>query len=90
MAAITAGHPAPRHPRPSVQSTLPGELSLFDAWLANHRTLRRLAVEAAGVAAVGRRPDLAVLNRYPIDGPLPEIVNLKGDAAFAVRRRTLE
>ena len=73
-----------------MQSTRPGELSLFDAWLANHWTLRRLAVEAAGVVPVGRRPDLAGLNRYPIDGPLPEIVNQKGGAAFAVRRRSLK
>jgi len=65
-------------------------LRVVDAWLANHRTLRGLAVAATCVSAVGRRPDLAILNRYPIDGPLPEIVNLKRDAAFAVRRRSLE
>jgi hypothetical protein len=42
------------------------------------------------VAAVGRRPGLAILNRFPIDGPLPQIVKLKGDATFVLWWRSLD
>ena len=65
-------------------------MRVVDAWLASHRTLRGLKVAAACIAMVGRRRDLAILNRYSIDGPLPEIVNIKRSAVFSVRRRSLE
>jgi len=65
------------------------QLTLLDGWLSNHRTFRGLEVAAECLKHIGTRQDLDLLNRYPIEGESAEIERVKGDAKFAVWKRTL-
>jgi hypothetical protein len=75
--------PTSRHDFPRRQ------LDLLDGWLRAHPTLRGLEIAAAQIVHIGSRADLALLDRYEIDGPPEKTAAVQGDAAFAVRKRSL-
>jgi hypothetical protein len=65
------------------------QLRLLDDWLSNHRTVRGLQVAAECLKHIGTRRDLALLDRYPIEGDVGDVERTKVDARFSLRRRTL-
>jgi hypothetical protein len=65
------------------------QVRLLDGWLSTHRTVRGLEVAAECLKHIGTRPDLELLDRYPIEGNAGEVDRIKSNARFSLRKRTL-
>lgn len=61
----------------------------LDRWFASHQTLRGLMIAAEFLKHVGTRKDLDLLSRYSISAEGEMVEKVRGDAEFAVRRRSL-
>ena len=65
------------------------QLWLLDGWLSTHRTVRGLEFAAECLKHIGKRQDLDLLNRYPIEGDPSSVELIKADARFSIWKRTL-
>ena len=63
---------------------------IMEKWLESNPTVRGLSVIAAFLKVRGTRKDLAILDKYEIEGSNEEISKIKSDAKFAIYRRSLD
>lgn len=65
-------------------------LEVVDRWLGSHPTFDNLKIAAACIQSIGSRPDLALLDKYIINGPQDKIVEVKMSTRYFVCRRSLD
>jgi len=65
-------------------------IHIVEHWLSLYPTLERLKIAAICIQIIGNRKDLAILDKYKIDGQAEEITNIKMSVRFSVYRRSLD
>ena len=65
-------------------------IHIVEHWLSLHPTSERLKIAAICIQIIGNLKDLAILDKYKIDGQAEEITNIKMSVRFSVYRRSLD